>query len=171
MTDVPLRLRILQAVSELLASISPANGYVSDLSAAGQVVRGRLLLGAREVLPMVSLIEPPLGIEPEHGAIDNQFWHGDWDILVQGWVADDKENPTDPAYVLAADVRKALVLEKLKPPPAASRTSNILGLNGAVVDFRLGALVVRPPDEISAKACFYLLVTLNIAEDMTAPFG
>jgi hypothetical protein len=171
MTDVPLRLRILQAISELLASISPANGYVSDLSGPGQVVRGRLLIGAREILPMVSLIEPPLAIEPERAAIDNPFSHGDWDILVQGWVADDKENPTDPAYVLAADVRKALVLEKLKPPPPGTRTADILGMDGAVVDFRLGAPVVRPPDEISAKACFYLLVTLNIAEDMTAPFG
>lgn len=170
---VPFRLKALKKLTECIQRVTPANGYTNDLSDA--VFRGRLAYGDDEVIPMVSLIEPPLAIESLKAQADNISRNGDWDILVQGWVEDDRENPTDPAYLLAAEVTMELAVEKQRK---RGRTPDILGLGAGFGDepngitgMTIGAPVVRPPDETSARACFYILLTLQIAEDTSRPFG
>lgn len=82
---------------------------------------------------------------------------------------DDRENPTDPAHVFMADVKKRLAMERKK---AASHKpeDGILGLGNAVINMYIGAGVVRPPDDVSAKAYFWLTITLDLAEDMEEPY-
>ena len=109
---------------------------------------------------MVSLLEPPLSIERIASQPDNPNAAGAWDILIQGWAVDDKDNPTDPAYRLAAWVVQTLAKERTK----------MRGRPGSKNYLKVGAPVVRPADFPSANACFYLLITLQIVEDMEDPF-
>lgn len=157
----PFRLRVLDALTECLQSITPEQGYQHDLS--GAVFRGRLFFGNDEPLPMVALLEPPTPIQALPSPQTSVARAGEWDILVQGWVEDDHLNPTDPAYVLAADIGSALAKQR-------KRRNDILGMGNAVYDLKVGPAVVRPPDEISGKAYFYLMLTLSLAEDLENPF-
>lgn len=171
-TPIPFRLQVLRKITEVIETVTPSNDYTFDLTNA--VFRGRLEYGDDEALPMVALNEPPLAIEALKAQSDNPSREVDWDILIQGWVKDDKANPTDPAYLLAAEVTKALAAEKQRK---RGRTPDILGLGAGfnspngIMAMTLGAPVVRPPDETSARACFYILLTLQIAEDTSRPFG
>lgn len=168
----PFRLKVLDKLTDLIKTITPANGYFNDMSVPDSVVRGRVFIGDNEPCPMVSLIEPPAAIEGIRTQSDNPSRFGEWDILVQGWVPDDRRNPTDRAYTLAFEVVKVLAAEKKKPVrPGTGGQRDYLGFAGKIQDMRIGAPVIRPPDETSAKACFYLLLTLQIAEDMSDPFS
>jgi hypothetical protein len=173
MNPRPLRLRALDALTELISGISMANGFQFDLSGENQVVRGRIYVGDSEPLPMVSFIEPPLAIEPGRASPQNPNRNGEWDILVQGWVDDDPWHPCDKAYVLSAEVAMVLAREKKKPSgrPGSGLGPDFLGLGPIITDMRIGAPVVRPPDGTSTTACFYIVLTLQIVEDMTQPFS
>ena len=46
----------------------------------------------------------------------------------------------------------------------------ILGLGRQVTKLYIGPGVVRPPDEVSAKAYFWLTITLDLAEDLEHPY-
>lgn len=165
--DYPFRLQVLRAITESLSQINPENGYVNDLSSA--VFRGRLYFGENDPLPMVSILEPPLPPDPIHSPAGSAKQVTDWDMLVQGFVADDPVNPTDPAHVLLADVRRALALERAKEIDADE--PNMFGMGRAVRSLHLGSPVVRPSDDISAKAYFYLPITIKVAEDLSDPYA
>lgn len=168
----PFRLKIMDKLTELIRTVTPANGFYNDLSVKGSVVRGRLFVGDDEPCPMVSLVEPPAAIEGIRIQPDNPVRSGEWDVLIQGWVPDDRFNPTDRAYVLAFEVVKILNAEKKKTPrPGTGGQRDYLGFGTKIQQLRVGAPVIRPPDDTSAKACFYLLVTLVISEDMSDPFS
>ncbi len=134
-----------------------------------RVFRGRESFGENDPLPMVSLLEPPLSIERIASQPDNPNAAGAWDILIQGWAVDDKDNPTDPAYRLAAWVVQTLAKERTKMRGRPG-SKNYLGLGDRITEIKVGAPVVRPADFPSANACFYLLITLQIVEDMEDPF-
>ncbi|ARB05715.1 minor tail protein [Synechococcus virus S-ESS1] len=58
----PLRLEILVRMCELLRTITPGNGYVTDFSGAegtedNRVFRGRAIFGEGDPLPMLSVLE------------------------------------------------------------------------------------------------------------------
>lgn len=173
----PFSLRVLKALCNCFEQITPQNGYSYDLSpytdAAGRparrVFRGRAGFGDNDPLPMISILEHPdalaqmLKLEQEHTPAK-----GDWVLLVQGFVREDPENPTDPAHAFAADAVRALA--------EASRDKyNLLGLGGqrpCVSDIAWTRPVVRPPDdEISSFAFFYLRLTLTLVEDLKNPFA
>lgn len=159
----PFRLRVMKALTTALEEINPDNGYTYDLR--GKVFRGRDMFGDSDPLPLVSILE---AIDekaqmptPEGGA----ELAGPWELLIQGFLDDDIRHPTDPAYGLVADVRKRLVQERVR-----ERQYNILGMGGKVTDLRLSPGVVRPPDEVSAKAYFWLRLTLDLVENLSAPY-
>jgi hypothetical protein len=171
----PFRLRVLKALTAQLQTITPDNpDFTYHFDVSQNVFRGRSRYGDEDPLPLISILEPPLAIERVKSQPDNSDSTGEWDLLIQGWAEDDPANPTDPAYTLVADVLSCLAQAKLQKQ---GRTSNIFGLGAGfgspsgILDMRLGAPVVRPPDETSAKSCFYLIVTLQIAEDNRQPFG
>lgn len=168
--DRPFRLRVLDALTDCLRNITPANGYAHDLSSA--VFRGRAMFGDDDPLPMVSILEPP--VAPDQIASSLADSAGGWDLLVQGFVQDDRLNPTDPAYLLLADVKRALALEQVR---REGRMPNPLGMGGGagsgneVTGIDIGAGVVRPADDVSAKAYFWLTLTLQVVEDPENPYA
>jgi hypothetical protein len=168
-SDRPFRLRVLDGVTNTLKSITIANGYKFDL--ADSVFRGRLIFGDNDPVPLVAVNEAPLPESPTPARPASGTWEGPWELMIQGWVDDDNLNPTDPAHFLMADVRRALAKERreqLRP----GRGNNMFGMGGRVIDFQIGASLVRPAEEhVNELANFILSVTLQIAEDMNDPYA
>lgn len=182
----PFRLRVLKALTNQIKTVTPDRTYpdpdtgapaaftnnLADYEEHGvtraRVFRGRELFGTTDPLPMVSVLEHPNALDamlaPDH---DSQSV-GPWDLLVQGFVTDDPENPTDPAHVLAAEVI-AVIAETAKQP------HNILGLGyrmPAVSKLAIGKPVVRPADGVNSdQAFFWLTLTLTLVEDVEKPFA
>lgn len=168
---VPRQLDILKALTEHLEGISVVGGYSHDL--AGRVFRGRMVFGDDVPLPCVSILEAPRPDErPRAGGHENAFRAEDWVLLVQGWVEDDAHNPTDPAYMLKADVELCLSqLVAINEQNGLPRHPSAFRLGGRISGATIGPGVVRPPqDRISAKAFFYIPLVLNVALTPTAPF-
>ena len=164
MTDSK-RLTILKALTEHLRGITVANGYQHDL--ANAVYRGRLSFSEETPLPCINILEP-LNPDREPRVTDGGLLQKeDWVLLIQGWVDDDEVNPTDPAHLLMADVKKRLSLLMVEP----YRNPNpayMLGSKVAGVFIEPGT--VRPPEENSARAYFYLRVVLQVVEHLDDPY-
>ncbi|MDR7062016.1 MULTISPECIES: hypothetical protein [unclassified Sphingopyxis] len=184
MADIPFRTRVLTALTAALEEITPGNGYITDLSEFNapdgqpmkRVYRGRGFFGASDPCPMVAVLEPPEDAEAVAAqpalARTTPF---NWRLIVQGDVQDDKANPTDPAYALLADVRRRLAMERERKDESG-KLPDPLGFGGRreknrIEELSFGAGIVRPPDEISAKAYFWLGVTLKTIEDPLFPFA
>jgi hypothetical protein len=178
--DDPFKLRVLKALTNVIKEVTPANGYTFNLADfdpgdgvdSPRVFRGRPWFGDSDPIPMVSILEPieeaDLLFTPGPDDTSGSY---EWPLLVQGFVADDPDHPTDPAYRLMRDVRRRLVGEKARPAtdrpnqldPLGSRQFNLSGCR--VSDLRVSTGKVRPADDVSAKAYFWLVVTLTITED------
>lgn len=176
----PFRLRVQKAIAAAISEISVADGYSVDL--ANQVFRGRLIFGDNDPVPMVSIMEPPLPNDLRPSPPLSTVEDGWWDIIVQGFVKDDRDNPTDPAHVVMADVKKRLAQElKRKGTGPNIRQPDPFGINfnpdgstrrNIIEQFKIGAGVVRPPEEaVSTKAYFWLVLKLKIVEDNLDPFS
>lgn len=183
---LPFKLRVLHALTDCLKTITPANGYVFDMAdfdpgdgvMTSRVYRGRMAFGddgdgGGDPLPMISILEgvsPADEVaEPPVNSVVGQYR---WPLLVQGFLEDDKQNPTDPAYVLLADVRRRLVQEKKRGrnPNRAERT--IFGFTAdKIIDLHVGAGVVRPADDVSARAWFWLSMEIEIIDDADKPYA
>lgn len=167
--DDPTLLRVAKALSATLEDITVANGYHTDLSPQGakrRVFRGRAIFGARDPLPMISILEVPLPEDTIVAAEDNPVQVGPWELILQGFAPDDAENPTDPAALMLADVKRRLSMEKVR-----DHGNDIFGMGDTVTGLRMGRGVVRPPDELSAKAYFWLNIVLDVVEDTLDPYG
>lgn len=161
----PTRLKILKALTESLEQIHPDNGYTHDLS--GRVFRGRDLFGDSDPVPMVSILEAAESEEQVPSPLTSGMSTGPWTLLIQGFVEDDRFNPTDPAHYLLADVKRKLVEERRR-----GRGLDILGTGRAVTEIRLSRGIVRPPEEfVSDKAFFWLRVTITVVENLSDPFA
>lgn len=164
----PLRLEIKKRMTAALQEITVAGGYSTEIGV--NVFRGRIIYGDTDPLPMITILEAPIPQDPlpsPHGAT---YGRGLWELMVQGFVQDDRANPTDPADLLLADIRKRLSQERRKTlarPPS----EGIFGLGNHITDLIIGPGVVRPPDEYSAKAYCWLTIQLEMAEDLANPFG
>lgn len=182
-TGDPFKLRVLHALTDIIKEVTPANGYghnladfvARDRSPMSRVFRGRPWFGESDPIPMVSVLEAPdeaeylFTIPPDDGSGTYE-----WALVVQGFVNDDPMNPTDPAYRLMRDVRRRLAREKKRRVPARQGMTDPLGtsqwnLPGCrVTDLKVSSGKVRPADDISAKAYFYLVVILTLTEDAEA---
>lgn len=162
MSKIPFRLRVLKALTKTLEAVPDGNGGTME----GAVFRGRIVFGDNEPLPMISVLEPPIPLEALMRNGDNQKSTGNWELLVQGFVRDDPSNPTDPAHVLMADVKAALVFEKRR-----ERGRNAFDLAGRVVEVHIGQGVARPADDVSDRGFFWLLLTLKLVEDLADPYA
>lgn len=171
----PFRLRVLKRITEVLKGITPANGYSFDLSdferdgvTMARVYRGRTRFGREEdPLPLVSVLEHPAALDQIFGGSGSTSRAGEWDLLIQGFVVDDAENPTDPAHMLVAEVIKALAEQ--------NKRFNVLELGGqepCVMEMKIGSPIVRPEDDgVSDTAYFFLVLNLTLAEDLARPFS
>lgn len=170
----PFRLEVQKRLADVLREITPANGYIYDFSGAegtddNKVFRGRAIYGDGDPIPMLSILESPIPLDQLPSPTGSGYNAGSWELMIQGFVEDDKDNPTDPAHVAMADVKKRLALEA-KKVSARTDEAGPLGLLRHVTEITIGVGVVRPPDEISAKAYFWLLIVLDLVEDVTDPY-
>lgn len=160
----PTRLRILEALTETLEGITPTNGYSHNLG--GRVYRGRDIFGYKDPLPMVSILEQLEEQEQQPSPAAAGVVRGAWTLNLQGFVEDDRNNPTDPAHYLLAEVKQRLIQERIR-----DRQRDILGMGNTVTNLRMSPGIVRPPDEISDKAYFWLRVTLEVVENLNEPYA
>lgn len=185
--DAPFRQRVLVALTDAIKEITPANGYKTDLADdpapdaeyPSRVFRGRAWFGDDDPIPMISVLEAP---DEADEFIDEPFdgkqEGGTWRLFVQGFVNDDPYHPTDPAYVLLADVRRRLLLERRRkhptarnqPDPLAMGPVNANGSGNAVLGLTVGKGTVRPADDVSAKAYFWCTVDVQIIENGEKPY-
>lgn len=165
----PFRLRILEALTAELKTITPTNGFQMDLSGQDAVQRGRLFYGDDEPSLMVSILEPPVAIDTLKQQSDNRTTAGMWDLIVQGWAQDPVNDATaqkcDYAYVLAHDVRRKLFAIKTANYQRGVG-HNILGFGEKITDWKVGVPVVRPTEEVSGYGTFYMILSMKIVEDL-----
>lgn len=160
----PKRLVILKALcAHIETQVRIFNGFQHDLQ--GRVFRGRSVFGQDDPLPMVSVLEAP---RPDQDLVTakNGMQLDDWPLYFQGWAQDDPSNPTDPAYRLAADVKQALAMLIDRRPESAPYYL----LGDLILDLTIGPGTVRPPDQVSSWAYFYLPVTVKLKESLTDPY-
>lgn len=160
---VPFRLQVLKNLTAVLQTITPANGYEHDMS--NSVFRGRIKFGKNDPLPMISILEAPIPLEAIRTAREYEMSSGPWELLIQGFVDDDIDNPSDPAHHLMAEVKSVLVKDKRK-----ERGNNILSMGGRVVEMTIGQGSVRPADEASDKGFFWLTLTIRVVENIEEPY-
>lgn len=162
--DDPFRLRVLKALGGALEEITGTNGYRFDLK--DKVFRGRDTFGNSDPIPMLSILESiaekEVLLSPRKGTKQMV----PWELLVQGWAEDDDENPTDPAHHLMAAVKRRLIQER-----ARQDGSGILGMCGMIDEIKFSSGVVRPADEVSSKAYFWLKVELVLVENLLDPYA
>lgn len=171
----PFRLRVKKAVSAQLKTINVPGGYCHDLEdftdsagrTAERVFRGRDQFGDNDPLPMASVLEDPRALDARNANENETATTGEYKLLIMGFVEDDRENPTDPADVLAADIATALAKGKVEK-------YNILGLGTkmpCVTKLTVGQPVVRPADGVVADVAFcYIMLTLTLVEDLEKPY-
>lgn len=167
----PFRLRVLKSLTTVLEEITPANGYHFDMT--GKVFRGRSVFGNSAPLPMLSILESMMEKEQLNPPPGGSHRVGPWELLIQGWVEDDEDNPTDPGQYLLADVQRRLALEIRRPfaAPSTARGFDPLGMGGKITELKFSTGVVRPADDISDKAYFWLKLELAMAENLLEPYA
>lgn len=180
MTD-PVKLTILKGLVDGLKTITPANGYQSDLADfdpgdgndTSRVYRGRAFFGEGDPLPLVSVLEAASETDLINDMVaDKATTEYHWPLIVQGWVKDDPDNPTDPVYPLLADIRKYLASQLKRRAVDGER--QIFGLSErtyGLLGLRFGSGTVRPANELSAYAGFHLMVELHIVDKAELPYG
>ena len=126
---------------------------------------GRIKYGKNDPLPMISILEAPIPLEAIRTAREYEMSSGPWELLIQGFIDDDLDNPSDPAHHLMAEVKAVLVKNK-----RAERGNNILGMGGRVVEMTIGQGSVRPSDEASDKGFFWLTLTIRVVENLEEPY-
>lgn len=156
------RLNVLIALTDLLKTMTPENGWPYNLSQA--VFRGVSKFGDEAPETMVSILEAP---KPDYGLVAGELStqrKEEWNLLVQGWCPEDEQHPTDNAHEFMWQVEQMLN----KIVAVDSRTGNpkfpesyLLGRQISSLAFGPG--VVRPATEgISPKAFFYLPVRIGL---------
>jgi hypothetical protein len=172
----PFRLAVQEALGNSLKEITPANGFMSNMAdydlddvMTPRVFRGRAIYGDDDPVPMISILEEPIAPETDLEPAEGPGGTAPYQLMIQGFVPDDPLNPTDPAHVLLADVklRLAQVREESR---VTERVFQFGAKAPTVTGISFGGGVVRPADEISAKAYFWLRVTLSLVEDHDNPF-
>lgn len=170
------KLRTLKALTEHLKSeISIANGYQHDVD--DRVFRGRMFLDPSDPLPALAILDSP---DPDRfpkatgdqDRIDAAVGLEAWVILIQGWVDDDKLNPTDLAFNLLADIDKALakILQGQDMMKGRQAHPNYM-LGGLIEGMTMEPGVCRPPDSISSTAYCWKRVTLQFVSDPNDPYA
>ena len=156
------RLNVLIALTDLLKTITPANGYDHDLSTG--VRRGIAVFGDEAPATLLSILEAP---RPDPGREIGDLDRGRnerWTLLLQGWCPDDSENPTDPVYEMAEDVERCLRQITAETAHGRPVVPDVYLLGNLITDFSMQPPVVRPPTEgVSPKAFFYIQVQIGLA--------
>lgn len=158
------QLRILKGLTTHLEGITPANGYEFDLT--GRVYRGVTRFGADRPLPFVSILESLRpDPQPQEAGAERMTREDGWELLVQGWVDEDQNFPTDLLYQLKASVEK-------RTAEIVQEASPVYRLDKLITSLRIGPGVVRAatPQPGGAEA-FYLPLLVRYVINLADPFA
>lgn len=166
MTDTK-RLLLLKAITDYLQStIKQEDGYNFTLAKA---YRGKKNFGKEVKLPAVVVLENfnPDRVPSEIGGLPvGKTYKYDQIYLINGWADASEvgaEEDEDAAHMLMGDVKKAL--------GALFVPRNQSGFfDGLATTLSIEPGVVRPPDEQSEKAYFWLRIRLEIVEKVGDPY-
>lgn len=165
------QLLILKRLTDHIAGVTPANGYDYDL--AGKVYRGISKFGADQPLPFVSILE---SMRPDQrtvdGGLEKLHRKESWELLIQGWVDENREYPTDDLYGLKGCVEKRIAeivaMDNFGNPvyPAVFR------LGGLIVELKIGPGVVRAATpQVGGAEAFYLPIIVVYAINLADPYA
>jgi hypothetical protein len=138
-----------------------------------RVVRGMGVISAKEAGNILSLLEAPRPIVGQPAGNGGVRRNESWTLLLQGWPIDDKQNPSDPAYVMKAKVEQHLSKIVTEPDTGVLRKDPIYLLGGDIGSMIIGQGVVRPPSQEEASsrlAMFYIPLILEVATDVSNPY-
>lgn len=172
-TRFPARLLVLKALAAHLSGVYGTGPDGEPFDLTGKVFRGRSEFGVDSPIPMLSILESPRPDTGVYGGNNEVRVEGAWNLLLQGWVDDDSENPTDPAHWLMAAVeeRLGLIVAKKKDGSGRPVDQAAYHLGGHIVSLEYGPGVVRPADgKVSSKAFFYLPVRIALASSVYEPY-
>lgn len=165
------KLKVMIALTDLLKTIAPVQN-VHNYNLSQAVFRGRTVFSDNsDPLPLISVLENLRPAESKYAGYNKTAIKTEFDLIIQGWVKDDKTNPTDEAYELLHVVESKL-LEIIKSNsanafPRNDESSNYL-LGGLIEGLSIGDGICRPPDpQVSSKAFFFLPISIV----MTREFG
>lgn len=166
----------LLAVEKALANhieteISSDKGRPLDVT--GAVFRGRASYGRGDPTPMVSLLQSP-DIEVETNSAGSETLRkGSKLYLVQGWVDDDPQNPTDPAHELLAEIKRAIAMLMGDFDDSNYALRHHSAQDQPLVEsVDVGVGLVRPPDDVSpTQAYCWLPVRLGLVESIDDPYA
>lgn len=159
------RLAVIKTLTELLQGITPANGFVSDLSTA--VFRGITVFSNTDPLPMVCVVENP---EPK----SETTWVGDrtrykhkFELYIQGFADAGQtattHNSPDAAYDLMAEVQKQLAL-------IVTPGNEFYRLRNLIVSFEVTPGTVRQDEGTGTHPMFLMLARIEVAENFADPY-
>lgn len=174
MAKIPVRLAVLQRLTTLLEQIDALDQNGNPYNLTGQVYRGRTEFGTETALPALSILEAPSpDIGTFAGGNGGEAMRDNWLLLIQGWSVDDKLNPSDPAYYLAAATMAQLAKITATRNDGSGRPLDAAAfqLGGIIDTLAVGPYVVRPLDNTtSSRAFFYLPVRMGIAQLLAEPY-
>lgn len=157
----------------LAGEVLIANGYLHDLTVGvdKKVYRGRTQFGEEVEPPFLSILESPRPIDPNAGGDNKLKRQSRWPLLLQGFATDDRLNPTDPAYDLAADVERAVAKLMETDNEGRPKYPDFYRMGPWGVEVVMQEAIVRAPDpDISDTAFFYLPVFLDVVTDLRTPY-
>lgn len=176
------RLRTIKLLNAwLMQEVTIANGYKFTLTDA--VFRGRAYTTDNDPLPHVAIVEAPNPDRDRRMAGTNDeagegAGHERWALLLTGHVKEDYLAPCDEAYELMADVKKAIAKLYRHETAEAGLTIN-MGDGDTPRAYYLGGLTsgmvlepgtVRPPEQATDKAFFWMRVILKFTERVNDPY-
>lgn len=169
-TTLPFRLEVLHRLTKVLESINPTNTPYWAIDMNNKVFRGRILFGEETPVPFLAILEPPVPVDQQLSPPGSDSTSGFWDLMIQGFVEDDKDNPTDPAHILSAAVRHVLAKHR-EDDQRLFGYFDMGSRDNVVEEIIIGEPKVRPSDDTSAKAYFWLPVTLKVVETLVDPLN
>lgn len=163
MADTKRLLLLKSLCNYLLTEITTAKGYNFDLAAA---YRGKKNFGKEVKLPAIVVLENfnPDRLPETIGGVVGTKHKYDQIYLINGWAeGGDVEQEEDSAHLLMGDVKQAL--GKLLVPRNQSGF-----FDGLANTLSIEPGVVRPPDEQSEKAYFWMRIRLEVVEKVGDPY-
>ena len=163
MADTKRLLLLKSLCNYLLTETKTANGYNFDLAAA---YRGKKNFGKEVKLPAIAVLENfnPDRLPETIGGVVGTKHKYDQIYLINGWAeGGDVEQEEDSAHLLMGDVKQAL--GKLLVPRNQSGF-----FDGLANTLSIEPGVVRPPDEQSEKAYFWMRIRLEVVEKVGDPY-
>ena len=163
MADTKRLLLLKSLCNYLLTEIKTANGYNFDLAAA---YRGKKNFGKEVKLPAIVVLENfnPDRLPETIGGVVGTKHKYDQIYLLNGWAeGGDVEQEEDSVHLLLGDVKQSL--GKLLVPRNQSGF-----FDGLANTLSIEPGVVRPPDEQSEKAYFWMRIRLEVVEKVGDPY-